>query len=1106
MRRKEKKYFLIGILFSLMLFFGGLFSTTLVYAQENASMLENNEGVTTLEVKPSTNENSSLESTAENKDGNGLSATSHVEGNISEIAETGNSDAKPLSADSVLTPPVSSDNVIYLDGVKGNDTNDGLTKNTAVKTFARAKELAGNNFRIEKIVVIGTTDIQGDISLEGTKAILSRDNDFSGYMLRVNTGNEATLSNIIVDGAGDGIPNKLSMIQVLNGILNIQKDTILRNNKIKVLEDPNKTGVDRISAAEGGAIHATNSTINMIDGEITENEATNGGGIYLSKSTLNMSGGSIHHNEVARVEDTTVTPTQYYAAGGGVCINNGSVMNFSGGSITNNKSAEVGGGISVGTRTWSNGKDYLNMSGGIVDANQAGAAGGGIFVQLGYGNRHATATIEGGEITNNVMNGTGVTEQSFGGGGIYVNGIDAQYSEWTNGELILKNALITDNKAAFAGGGYAACPVSNTRIYVTDGAAIYQNTSEKNMDIKGAQGKNSNEIYIAAVPSRYFGSHGGNPAYTISERMLGGQPYNWKNENNEPVDKNLLSGTLDSSSLEQKFLHTDEVASPLTLALARVRIAGNYSVTRGGGIGSNGNVTIGTDTPKKDLYLKKIWGEGVTPESIELEVGVDIDGQHIPFETLTLNENNHFERVIKDLPASFLGKNLEDVVYVKELNGDKFRTTISKAVKRKAPKTLSFDLFRPQFSDYENIGATYQNTKAFDRDKWDFNDFSVAFHLHIEGDPNTYTETMNYKSESFSWSEIARFSKIPFDGDDIAIEYYGTSDNDPHRKNFFKPNLFEYDLYLKKDKNGNWVLQIPYLYPMMYDKNGKEVTNEKILSVRNIVTGNTNDGANLAFVIRVKNDKPTPPPPSYTPNKPVYTTIKGTKKWIGDEEGNRPKSIEVLLVNQDNEKIVEKITVSEKTNWQYTFDHVLAKDASGKVYRYRVEEVVPEGYSVHYNGYDITNTKVKKPKYTNIEGNKIWIGDTEADRPNAIKVKLIDTLTGKTIKTISVTAETNWHFNFEHILLKDEQDVIHSYRVEEMVPAGYTVRYDGYNIINEKNKLPKPPTPLVPHKPHQPPEPPAVPQTGDINDILIYLFMLLSAGMALLVIGKKKVS
>lgn len=83
------------------------------------------------------------------------------------------------------------------------------------------------------------------------------------------------------------------------------------------------------------------------------------------------------------------------------------------------------------------------------------------------------------------------------------------------------------------------------------------------------------------------------------------------------------------------------------------------------------------------------------------------------------------------------------------------------------------------------------------------------------------------------------------------------------------------------------------------------------------------------------------------------------KIWKNDQEGDRPNKLEIRLIDKKSGVIVEKTEATKETGWTYRFENILVKDSKGKDYYYRVEEVVPAGYEVSYDGYTITNTKIK---------------------------------------------------------------------------------------------------------------------------------------------------
>lgn len=540
---------------------------------------------------------------------------------------------------------------IYLDGKAGNDDNDGKSTATAVKTFAKAKELASN---ANKILVTGTTAIEGDINLSGLSARIIRAVNFNGYLFEVPSGKTATLTSIVIDGNSEN--NKViekSLISVKSGAtLNIGEGTVLKNN---ILKDVDNT------ATEGGAINASGATINMISGIIEKNQATRGGGIYLGGSTLNFTGGVIQNNESKRVFDKPYN--QYYSAGAGIIATKGSTINMSDDAkILNNKAGENGGGISVGSRIVESGNNTLNMTGGVIDGNLAGTSGGGIFVQAKYfSGGLGRAYISGGSITNNTMDNSGATESLFGGGGIYVNGATEVYNG-KNAELNLTNALIYNNESEFEGAGYAACPISITNVYVTNGVAIYDN--------KASQG---NEIFIYS--SMKLGPHSGHPEFEISERMLGGAPYNWQKEDGSFLKPEEHKGKLEIEG-QSVLLHTAEQANDLAKKLGKVIISGNKSATRGGGIGSNGTVTFGEEGELTQIAVSKVWDDNnnkdkTRPESIEVQLIAKLKGSNEEFvvETRTIDAKAEWKTVFENLPKENNGVELEYSVKEKDITG-----------------------------------------------------------------------------------------------------------------------------------------------------------------------------------------------------------------------------------------------------------------------------------------------------------------------------------------------------------------------------------------------------------------------------------------------------
>ena len=84
------------------------------------------------------------------------------------------------------------------------------------------------------------------------------------------------------------------------------------------------------------------------------------------------------------------------------------------------------------------------------------------------------------------------------------------------------------------------------------------------------------------------------------------------------------------------------------------------------------------------------------------------------------------------------------------------------------------------------------------------------------------------------------------------------------------------------------------------------------------------------------------------------------KQWADSDDPNRPESIEVSLLA--NGVVQETVTLSESSNWSYTWNDLDVLDSNDQLITYDIQEESLEGYSVEVtsNGYTftITNTKL----------------------------------------------------------------------------------------------------------------------------------------------------
>ncbi|NWK69001.1 Cna B-type domain-containing protein [Bacillus paramycoides] len=180
-----------------------------------------------------------------------------------------------------------------------------------------------------------------------------------------------------------------------------------------------------------------------------------------------------------------------------------------------------------------------------------------------------------------------------------------------------------------------------------------------------------------------------------------------------------------------------------------------------------------------------------------------------------------------------------------------------------------------------------------------------------------------------------------------------------------------------------------------------------------------------------------------TNTKVGETKVEGTKTWNDNNATDRPSTIKVDLLQ--NGKVVDTKEVTAATNWKYTFEKLQAYDANGVAYKYEVKEQPVAGYESKVNGYDITNTKVGKTK---VEGTKTWKDDNAKDRPEMIKVDLLQN--GTVIVTQEVSKATDWKYEFKDLAAYDAEGKAYKYEVKEQPVAGYESKVNGNDITNTK--------------------------------------------------------
>ena len=162
------------------------------------------------------------------------------------------------------------DTAIYLDGVNGDDDCDGLSADKAVKTFAKAAELAMRN-GVSTVYVTSTVTVEDEQTWGGNLTLVRENNFTDGALVAVAESGKLILKDIIIDGNHISVVSS-NMYQPANllrveGSLSIADGVVIRNH---------------VADASGGqrgqycaAVFVYSGTLNMSGGEICNNTGGN---------------------------------------------------------------------------------------------------------------------------------------------------------------------------------------------------------------------------------------------------------------------------------------------------------------------------------------------------------------------------------------------------------------------------------------------------------------------------------------------------------------------------------------------------------------------------------------------------------------------------------------------------------------------------------------------------------------------------------------------------------------------------------------------------------------------------------------------------------------
>ena len=368
-----------------------------------------------------------------------------------------------LAADGEGTEAVASTTpqaAIYLDQQHGADSNDGLTKESAVQSIVKANELAESN-HTNDIYLTSFYKITGaEVWDLGGKTIHRY--GLGGYMIElVNASASLTLSNVVIDGAEYTVEathaaETDSIIKAANGgTIVLKSGAVLQNNKAAqfgssilanngvniTMEDGAiiRNNTNRNYELGGGILIGNGSTFTMNGGEISGNTANGGGGVAIIGSTMVMNDGTISNNSTYRTSGqgsygAGVYVADYANSSGGdtVFTANPASFEMNGGKITGNTALDYGGGVLTFPQQGQ--KITININNGEISGNQVTEGSGGAFAAF-FG--VTELNIKGGTLSGN-------SAQNYGGGVFLYDATNVTISGGT----------ISENKASQGGGVY----------------------------------------------------------------------------------------------------------------------------------------------------------------------------------------------------------------------------------------------------------------------------------------------------------------------------------------------------------------------------------------------------------------------------------------------------------------------------------------------------------------------------------------------------------------------------------------------------------------------------------------------------------------------------
>ena len=606
------------------------------------------------------------------------------------------------------------------------------------------------------------------------------------------------------------------------------------------------------SSANGGGVYVRqNSAFKMKNGIIRGCYAGNtgdGGGVFLlGTATFCLEGGKITGN--GQSPDRIVTRN-----GGGVRLTDASNLDMRGGEITGNVAQNTGGGISISGKN-AEGR-ILNIDAGAICENK-------LTNPLGYG------------------------------GGIY---IDKDIT------LQLYNTLVTGNTATALGGGIWACRTGDIKVYVTNGGAVYNNNAMADNGDKTPEQAGDDIAFVSSLLSD--GS-----VMTLYTHMLGGGLNHYyedggvtwlEGDNTYGSGLGAPDGKTPRYDAAYANLYTDtenitdfialkNVVSPMAKASAETAakfiISGNKA-SRGAGIGTNGNLIIGTpDTEAETGSLtvqKEVTGTGgdtnkafnftvtLKPDSGAEAVNGEYGDMIFEENTATFTLKHGESKTAEKLPAD-----IQYTVTEREANQDGYTTTpenVTGTIKNGERAEVKFINHKDKQTGNLTVSKTVSGSGASTE-----KDFTFTVTLDdktLNGDYGDMTFTAGVANFTLKHEESKTATGLP-----AGVEYTVTESNN----------------------------------------SGYTVTMNVDGTVKDEATGTI--PADKTSVVLFNNDKGSSGGGGGGSDN---TSVTVRKVWVTDDGGTAADSVKVQLLQ--NGSVYDTVTLNARNNWSYTWYNLSDSD------------------------------------------------------------------------------------------------------------------------------------------------------------------------------------